>query len=514
MTADAAPVRTWPPAVLSGEGGGSGEGGADRGDGEAGGRSAAPLRPSGRVPVAFSAPDCGEAELTWGQYDMWRSMVGQNSWLPLGGSKRLEPGTRIEDVAEELRYLMTRFPALRTRLRFRDGERPVQVLSGSGETALELFDADGDVGFDANANANAAAAAAASADTLADPSQRTADAVEAQYRSAPFYFAEQWPMRMALVLRGGEPTHLVAITCHLALDAAGARVMLREVADRTTAPPTGLQPLDQARWQGSPAGLRQNAAALRYWENLIRSVPPRRVGPLGAAHTPVRWCAQFTSRALQLGVEAIAARVGADSSVVLLAVYATALARITGVNPVVTRPLVSNRFRPGLAEIVCTAVQGGILALDVADVTVDEAVRRTQRTVMTAYKYAYYDPEHLDDLIARAGKELPPGFEIRCFFNDRRGPQPDPEPPDHPADPGSLPEAREHSDFRWTEKSDEDRDENLFVHIDETAAGIVLTVCAHTGYFGPERIEALARGMEQVAISAALDPAVPTLVSR
>jgi hypothetical protein len=200
----------------------------------------------------------------------------------------------------------------------------------------------------------------------------------------------------------------------------------------------------------------------------------------------VRWCARFSSPALRRGVQAIAERAGADPSVVLLAVYALALHRVTGVNPVVTRPLVNNRFRPGLAEVVGTVVQGGIIALDAADASIDEVVRRAQRTVLTAYKYAYYDPEDMDAMIARVTAELPAGFEIRCFYNDRRGTD------------------TEHTggDFRWTEKTDEDRDENLFVHIDETAAETVVTICAHTGYFSPERIEALARGMERIAAEA------------
>ena len=479
-------TSTRQPVVLPGEGG-------DRpGDGSAA------LDPSGRVSVTFTAQDSGVAEMTWGQRDMWRAMVGQNSWLPIGGTQLLEPGTRLEDIAEDLRYLMTRFPALRTRLRFGTGERPVQVLFDSGQIVLELFDAGGTDG---------------TGEVSHGAPERVAAAVEAQYRRSAFHFADDWPVRMALVLSNGVPTHRVAIMCHLALDAAGVRVMLREAAQRDTTPSTGQQPLDQARWQCSPAGLRQNAAALQYWENLIRSVPARRVGDLGAPRQPVRWCGEFTSPALQMAIRAIAARVGVDTSVVLLVVYAVALARITGVNPVVTRPLVSNRFRPGLAEVVCTVVQGGILALDVADATVDDTIRRAQRTVMTACKHAYYDPEHLDGMIARVTRELGAGFEIRCFFNDRRGPRQDAaQVLEGQVTPGALREARNRGVFRWTEKIDEDRDENMFVHIDEGSEGIVLTACAHTGYFSPERIEALARGMERVAVATALNPAERTLV--
>jgi Condensation domain len=471
-----------------------GEGHADRDE----------LMPVERVLVGFAAQDSGTAEMTWGQLDVWRVMVSLNSWLPLGGTTQVAPGTRVADVADDLRYLMTRCPSMRTRLRFDAGAgaRPVQVLFGSGQITLELFEA-GD----------------------AEPEQ-TAATVEAQYRNAEFHLADHWPVRMALVLSDGVPTHMVALVCHLALDITGARIMLDEVARRPTDPPAGLQPLAQARWQCSSAGIRQNEGSLRYWETVIRSVPARRVRGSATAQRPVRWCAEFVSAALRSGVQAIAERTGANSSAVLVAVYATALARITGVNPVVVRPLVSNRFRPGLADVVCAVVQGGIFALDVADATVDEVVRRAGRATMNAYKYAYYDPDRLEEMITRVSQELAPEFEIRCFFNDRRGPE-QVTAADGSATPATTAtiaatetrttpiapvEAHEPSTFQWTEKTDTDLDENMFVHVDETPAAIVLTIGAHTGYFSPDEIEALARGMEQVAVAAAADPAQDTRV--
>src|SRR5258708_2547995 len=225
---------------------------------------------------------------------------------------------------------------------------------------------------------------------------------------------------MAVVLSCGVPTHVIAVICRFALDVVGAQVMLREVQVRQSSPTTGMQPLDQARWQSSAAGRRQNAAALRYWENLIRQIPLRRIPAPGDAQRQRRWCAEFTSPALRLGLREIADRTNADSSTVLMALYAVALARITGVNPVVTRPLVSNRFRPALADVVCSAVQAGICSLDVADATVDEAVGRAQRATMTAYKHAYYDPERLEELVARVAADRGPGFQVGGFFNDRR----------------------------------------------------------------------------------------------
>ena len=61
-----------------------------------------------------------------------------------------------------------------------------------------------------------------------------------------------------------------------------------------------MQPLEQARWQGSPAGRKQSAAALRHWEKALRAIAPRRFpGPIDPRR-PRHWQAGFTSRALYL----------------------------------------------------------------------------------------------------------------------------------------------------------------------------------------------------------------------
>jgi len=63
---------------------------------------------SDRVVVAFRGEGAGVDDLAWGQLDMWRVMVARNSWLPLGGIKPLPAGTTVDEMADELRYLMSR----------------------------------------------------------------------------------------------------------------------------------------------------------------------------------------------------------------------------------------------------------------------------------------------------------------------------------------------------------------------------------------------------------------------
>lgn len=441
--------------------------------------------PAERVGVVFEGLDAGVEELTWGQRSLWEAMSRHGSWMPLGGSKPLAAGVSVHDVVQELRYLMTRYPSMRTRLRFGSGPEPAQELFGAGEIFLDVHDAGGGTTPD-----------------------ELAAAVEAHYRHAPFDFAEDWPVRMAVIRRDGELTHMVAIMCHLVTDGAGARVMLREVAARTTAPPAGMQQLEQARWQRSAAGRRQDDRALRYHERLLTTIAPRRLPGSADPRSPRYWSSEFRSRALRPAARAVARRTGATASTVLLALYAVALARITGVTPVVVRPLVGNRFRPGLADVVCMLSQPGLCALDVADTTVDEAVARVQRAVMSAYKYGYYDPQRLADLVDRVAGERGPGFDISCMFNDRRD-EPAGDPADAPLTREQARAARDGSAFRWAARTDKPS-ERMFLNVEDEPEGILLGFSADTHHFPPAQFEVLLRGIEDLAVEAALDPAAPT----
>ena len=289
-------------------------------------------------------------------------------------------------------------------------------------------------------------------------------------------------------------------------------MLLREVAARTSTPVPEMQPIQQARWQQSEAGQRQNRMAVRYWENLLRTIPSRRLSGTGDPQVPRHWQANLDSPAFLLALQTICERKRIESAPVLLGLFAVALARLNGVNPVVTRAIVSNRFRKGMADVVCMLSQNGLVSLDVADTSVDEAISRAQRGAMTAYKYAYFDPEEVAALIAEVTAERAPEFNIGCYFNDRRnahremptGPTPTPEAIDGPRSP------RRRS--RWVRKQDNPV-ERMFIHIDDVPDMIRLTLDIDTHFVSPADAEALLRGMETAAVEAALDPTTPTRVS-
>jgi hypothetical protein len=446
-----------------------------------------------QVPVDFAGEGEGEDEMSWGMWEIWGAMVRQESALPIGGRAALEPGTTVADITEELGYLMGRFPSMRTRLRFDAAGRPRQCLSATGRISLDVYDAP--PGADAD---------------------EVAAAVEAHYMRTPFVFARDWPVRMGVVRQHGEPAHLVTVMHHLVADGHGGAIMLREVRARETAPPTGMQQLEQARWQRSPAGQRQNERTLRFFENVLRSVPARQLPGPADPRTPRHWQAEFRSPALTAALPAIAARTGAGTPAVLLALFTIGLHRATGISPVVVRPVVSNRFRPALSDVVCMVSQSGVCSFDVEGASTAEVVAQAERASISTWKYAYYKPSDLDELIDRISRERGLDVLVGTYFNDRSTHVPVTDEASRAAsrpDGGELAERlralRKDTSFAWTVRQDTSS-ERFFVHVDDAPdGGLVFDVRIDTHYLSPAQAEDFARCMEDAAVEAALEADAP-----
>lgn len=445
-----------------------------------------------QILVPFEGEDSGVGELSWGQREIWLAMQHQRSSLGIGGVFPLPRGTATGDVTADLRFLMGRHQSLRTRLVFGPDGAPRQLLAKSGEVPLEVVDAsDG------------------------DPAE-IAERVYRRYAEQLFDYASEWPIRWAVITRQGEVTHLVSEVCHLAADGGGLLAMAADLKARDPVtglaerPLSGMPPLDQTRWQGTAAGQRQSNAALRHWARLLRAIPARRFTAAAAPRRPRYWQVHYDSPATHLALRAISARTGADSPTILLAAFAVALCRVTGNNPVVTQVVVSNRFRPGLADTVSPVNQTGLCVIDLAGITFAESVARAWRAAMGAYKHAYYDPLRQQEMIAAVERERGEEIDIACFVNDRRfaGPR-------EPAGPGPLPSAKElraavaRSTLTWGYQQDRPS-ERLFFHINDVPGTASLEICADTRYVPPADMEAVLRGLEAVAVAAALDPAAPT----
>jgi len=440
-----------------------------------------------RITVPFKAdPPDGDIvdELSWGQREIWTAMVRQEWWLPIGYARAVPAGTTVEGLVEEVRFMMGRFPTLRTTLRHDPDGSTRQVVASSGEIEVEVVDATDEE----------------------DPEQ-VADRVRQWYWDGEYDLVHGWPIWIAIIRHRGAPTHLVTVMSHLVLDAFGGMVMLEEVASRPEEPAT-MPPVEQVRWQSSPAGQRQNSAALRYWEKVLRATPFRRFPHRHEPRSPRHWEGRFRSPAADLALRVLAARTKVDASPLLLATWAIAMARRTGVNPVAVQVVVNNRFRPGLARSMSPLSQTGLCSIDLAGLTVDDAVRLTARQAIAAYKHAYYNPSDVDALVTRLAEERGEELDIACFFNDRRI-----EVRDQAAGPPPTPEqvraALPHSTFEWSRRRDTSF-ERMFTHIEDVPDAMAITIAGDTHYMSPADLEAVVRGMEAVAVEAALDPAAMT----
>jgi hypothetical protein len=442
-----------------------------------------------RLVVDFEGDGAGVGELSWGQREIWLTMQERKTWLPIGAVQPLPAGYTLDDAAADLRFVMSRYPTMRTRLRF-EADGPKQVVAGSGRISLEIVDvADGD-----------------------DPAE-VADQVWQGYRQKDYDFVTEWPVRMAVIRHRGRLTHRPWVMCHLVTDGTGSRVIVADLADRGTGPAdNATPPLEQARWQQSPAGQRQCRSALRHWEKVLRGVSILRF-PEGREKPYPRYReALFDSPAGELAMRAIAARTGVEVPSVLLTVFSVALNRVTGVNPVVAVVIVSNRFRPGLARTVSPIIQPSLCVIDVPDATIDEAAAHTRRRAITAYKNAYYDPSQREELITRVNQERGETVDLQCSFNDIRLKPRDMSGP--PPTPDQIRAALPETSFEWTQQQDHRPYDKLFVTVEDVPGSMRLVVNTDVHYLSPEDIEAIVRGMEEVAVAAAIDPAIRTTAGK
>ena len=357
--------------------------------------------------VPFSGEGSGTARLTWGQQAIWRAfeVCGQPIWLT--GITQVPVGLRASDLADRMAYQMSRHQSLRTRLIVADDAPVKQVVAASGELELNIVDtADGD-----------------------DPYQ-VAKAIESGWAEGDgsYDFATAWPVRVTVVRHRGVPVYQVRALSHIVADSFGVLALRRDQAEWTPVsgepprPVTAMQPLEEARWQASPAGQRHNETTGKYWQRLLRTIPARRF-PEPADKPQERYCRFFfDSRAAHLAIQAIAARTRFGTSSVLLAALAVGMARASGVNPLVPRLYVSNRFRPRLADAVSPIAQTCPLVIDVAGVTFDEAVRRAYYSSLVAYKHGYFEPVKIREQVAAVSAERGEQLDVDFVYNDIRLP--------------------------------------------------------------------------------------------
>jgi hypothetical protein len=164
---------------------------------------------------------------------------------------------------------------------------------------------------------------------------------------------------------------------------------------------------------------------------------------------------------------------------------------------VVIQVLVGNRFRPGLADLVSTVFQGGLIVIDSEGASFDEAVDRTRRAANLAAKHAYYDFGAWERLVTEIEAERGGRIQLGCFFNDRPAVRPavarDITADDLAAAPRHAPVCSRLPKFH----------EGLMLNATELDGSYHLAVRTHTRFVSRDEAAALIAAMEDLAAAAA-----------
>lgn len=453
-----------------------------------------------RLVVPFTGADAGSEPLTWGQKAIYQDMQDSGNQFSMGGRHGLPAGSTVEDAAAWLSGLMGRHAALRMRLGTDSTGRLCQEVAGSGEVGLDILDVPDDA-------------------ERADVARYAADLMDT-WPLARFDFSRDWPLRMALIRHRGACLHLVWALSHLVAD-GGAHVLLMDdlIVDETGAARDGrrLQILDVARSEQAPQLRQLSSRTMRYWESQLRHIPAQTFGEPTRPPDPAGqryWQARFSSPAAHLATLAIARRTGTDASRVTLAVIATAIARATGVNPLTIKVMTNNRFRPGMADVIAPIAQNSVVTFDLSDASIDEVVARARGAALTAGMRAYYDPDELLQVAARLDAERGYPATVTCRVNDQRAMvmRAEEQPVSGQVTPERVRQLTPESSLTWLGPR-ENMHEQANILIENRPGMLSLHLMWDQWSLTNPQVETLLRGVEEVAVEAAFEPAAQTKVS-
>ncbi|HET7243942.1 MAG TPA: condensation domain-containing protein [Streptosporangiaceae bacterium] len=449
-----------------------------------------------RMVVQFAGPDAGTLPLTWGQQAILQDMRDSGNQFSMGGRYQLPEGSSVADAAARLSGLVGRHASLRMRLRTDGAGRPCQEIAGSGQIGLDILAIPDDADW-------------------SDVARYAADLMET-WPLARFDFQSDWPLRMAVLKHRGMGAYLVWALSHLAADGGAHLLLAADLKAGADSGPRRTEIPDIAQSEQTPQFRQLSSRAMRYWESQLRHIPAQTFGepvkPEGQPG-PRYWQARLHSPAAHLAMLAIAKRTGTDASRVTLALIATAIARATGVRPLTLKVMVNNRFRPGLADVIAPIAQNSVVTVDVADTTVDKVVARARGASLTAGMRAYYDPGDLGEVIARLDAERGYPAGVTCRVNDQRAMIMRAEEPAGRGEvtPDQVAGKLAETSLTWLEQRD-NMHEQANILIENRPDVLSLHMLWDRWSLTDGQVEALLRGVEEVAVEAAFDPAAPTKV--
>jgi hypothetical protein len=432
--------------------------------------------------IVFAGLPSGTGPATWGQSAIWdvvRRLGADAARYNVGGGLPLDPALPPDRLADVIRALPARHDSLRTTLRW-DGDRLDQVVHAAGAVPLHLRECE-------------------PADVTA-----IAYAFYHELQAIAFDPERQLPVRVGVVLTGGNAAYIIFSLSHTASDGWGLRNLLADAAalGAGDGPPADerLQPLAEAAFQRSDKGRRRDAAARRSWLGKLTRGPasqfPARAGRPAAPAFPN---AVLNSPALALALDRVAAGLEVNPGAVLLAAAAKVrAARLGGAPDAVFQVVVNNRFLPGMAGAVNTIAQEGLLLLPETGEGFSALVRRTFGAALSAQRHAYYDKLALDRDIA----ELQAACDHSCFVNDTRGLMPIlgyAKPSDEP-----LSAVRERTTLTWPLEHAPRHNTTFALDVQDAPGSLELAMTADAAVLPRPDMERFLFGIEDLVVTEAM----------
>jgi hypothetical protein len=421
--------------------------------------------------------DCraGQAPLTWGQRSILRIviMLGEAAQgTNLGTWSRLPAGTRVPEAVDRISQLVSRYESTRTRF-VRSDDDWYQLLDGSGDLTIEVESA-----------------------TDADLAEK-ATAAQTELRGQLFDYAVEWPIRFRLLVDGDRALAVVWTASHLVTDLRGVWAFNTALNAPDVLPDTGIQPLDQAAAEQSPAGQTADEQAMAYWRDQVIALDPE-TDPPHEPHDGYRfWYAGFESPAMTAALGTLSARHRTTTSVILFAAFTAVLAETLGQDAVTVTLLAANRTRRETRAAVGSFSQLVPVTMTTADVAWPELVRQATMRTLGALRRSAYDPRSLEALRRSVERDRGGFPDLTMSFNDVSGTFEAPE---------GEPEALPRGTVRWNDNNNSG-DSTLYAWVwggretRETWGGpvgrLAFTLMIDTRRISTEQAERLLTGIEE-----------------
>lgn len=336
----------------------------------------------------------GTGPLSYGQLSLWRDIEGlpRERWHEVNSWSRwhLPDGVDTERVRQALRALGTRHPSLRTRYDLTDPASPRQLMAA----VEDVETVEGDLHRDLLAEAT-------------------------ELVNTPFDLRAGAGWRTRIVTEGGRPTDVLFVRNHMVADGWCGDVLeedFRRFLRDPSAASVATGPLDLAAWQHSAQQQRMRAATTAYWEKVFAFGPGS--GFPGADQRLNRALrGTLRSRLAYLRGMEVASRTNTSLSSVVLAAFTLAVARVAGIESLVSQVMCANRFSPQWRKVVTSMNQWTAAPLMVVDDLAEHSVR-VHRAVLTAYRYGMYSVDTVAGLRAdTARRNGTDNHETTCAFN-------------------------------------------------------------------------------------------------